>query len=123
MATASYDGQAIFGQAIRVAVHDNPSAAQISAWFGVNGLVRLHGGGRGRLFEVAGVLVAPDPGTLAELEALIRSYDDGIGRVLVDTKGVSWPMVVFHLYRPEGRWMAAVGGYAQPYKAVFEGLI
>jgi hypothetical protein len=124
MATAFYDGQALFGLAVRVMVVDNPTAAQVASFFGVTGQVSLFGGSRGRAFEISGVLVAPDLPTLNTMEALIRSYDDGIARAFVDTKGVAWPGVVYRLYRPSGPWLWGAGGLiCQPYKALFQGLL
>jgi hypothetical protein len=120
MASATYDGSNIFGQSVSVRMEINPSAAQLNEFFGVTGMQSLFGGGRGRVFLVSGVLLGGDDGTLASLRDLILTYDDGVGRVLVDTLGDAWPSVVFRRFQPGDR---VLGGWVLPYKAQFDGLI
>lgn len=128
MARAFYDGNAIFGLAVKTRIIEHPTASQVSAFFGVEGQFALYGGSRGRVIEVEGVLISQisgfDLSDLNNQEALIRSYRDGIGRVFTDTKGVQWPYVILRRYAPEGSWRWAAGGYpCQPYKAYFDGML
>jgi hypothetical protein len=119
---ATYDGVNIFGRSVSISMKVNPSAAQVNEFFGVTGTQSLYGGGRGRVFLISGVL-APDSGLpedLAAMRDLILSYDDGIGRILVDTLGGIWPAVVFRRFDPADRILP---GPALPYKAQFDGLI
>ena len=125
--SATFNGSAIFGVAVKCQHTPRASAAQVNAFFGVSGTQSVYGGSRGRAFLVSGVLIAADLTTLAAAEALILAYDDGIGRVLVDTWGRAWPSVVFTgEYQPDPmgpRPLADGSGYGLPYRAVFRGLI
>ena len=117
---ATYDGSNIFGGSVRVRMEQTESASQANEFFGVNGKQALFGGSRGRMFFIDGVLYGSTGSTLAAAIGLILSYDDGVGRVLVDSYGVSWPSVVFRKFTPSER---VLPGYFLPYKAVFEGLL
>jgi hypothetical protein len=116
---ATYDGVNIFGQSVKCRMVVNPSAAQIDAFFGANGQQSLFGGGRGRTFLIEGVLTATDVPTLNSMYGLILSYDDGIGRILVDSLGNTWPNVVFRRFEPAERILP---GPVLPYKVQFDGL-
>lgn len=125
MSTAYYDGNAVFGLAVRCQMVQNPSAAQINAFFGVTGTQSVFGGGRGRVFQISGVLVGSDLSTLAAAEATLLTYDDGIARTLTDTWGRNWPNVVFVNFTadPMGpRPLAGDSGVGLPYRCSFRGL-
>jgi len=122
---ATYNGSSIFGSAVRIVHTPRPSAAQVNSFFGISGTQLVWGGGRGRAFFVTGVLVGSDLSDLATAEALLLSFDDGIGRVLVDNWGRSWPSVVFTgQYQPDPQGPKPLcdgsGGYGLPYRAVFQ---
>lgn len=122
---STYGGAAVFGRSVAIDMTPLESEAQVSAFFGVNGRFSLWGGGRGRVITVSGVLTAASYPLLAAAEGLLLSYDDGVARVLYDSvRQVSYPHVVFTgAYRRTGRPGPTVGGVAQPYSAVFSGLL
>ena len=114
----------IFGTACRVVHLPQANAQQVDAFFGVTGNVTLFGGGRGRVFEISGVLAGYDPPTLMALEALLLSYADGIARTFTDTQGRSWPNVIFHgEYQPspDGPKITDTG-WILPFRCVLHGL-
>lgn len=121
----TYNGENIFGLAARCRHVANPRAQQVDAYFGVNGARVLDGGGRGRTFQVRGLLVAASMEELADAESRFADYADGVARVFVDSRGRSWPNVVFKgefVPDPFGPFPMD-GGWALPYRAVFHGLI
>lgn len=125
----SYGGSPIFGVAVSIKVDPRPTAQQMDAFFGVTGNVALFGGGRGSAFMIKGVLFGPDLLTLNILEGVFQpsvfgNVADGVARTLVDTRGRSWPNVIF-----AGEFQADQmgpkpfnGGYILPYSAVFHSL-
>lgn len=121
IALPSYDGNPIFGTEVKMRVVMNPSADQTSAFFGVSGLLNLFGGTRGRGFFVTGNLVGPDVPTVNAAEAIFYTYKDGIARVLSDTRGRSWPYVLFDHFEP-GRIIVNPGLVLLEYRATFVGL-
>ncbi len=120
----SFGSAFIFGTACHVVHVPHPVALQKDGFFGVTGMTALFGGGRGRTFEIAGVLVGSDlPGVIAA-EGSLLSYADGIARTLVDTQGRSWPNVIF-----EGEYQASSEGpkstdfgWCLPYHCILRGL-
>lgn len=120
---ASFGGDLIFGGAVRVRHVANPPAEQVNAFFGIGGLQSLYGGSRGRTFLISGVLAGTDDADLSAAEANLNSYVDGIARVLVDTRGRSWPSVI--LRPPEvGQIIAAADGSRYlPYQMTALGLL
>jgi hypothetical protein len=115
----TYDGSNIFGVAVSCVMVLNPAAEQVNAFFGVTGVQSLFGGLRGRVFEVSGVLVAPDPVTLNSYEMTFESYIDGIPRVLIDGFLTAWPNVKLLQFQRQGRVLNGVTVCARPYKALF----
>lgn len=120
----TYNGEDIFGLAAKCRHVANPRAQQVDAYFGVNGSRLLDGGGRGRTFQVRGVLVAATAEGLAEAEARFAGYADGVARELVDSLGRSWSNVVFKgEFSPDPLGpVPTAAGWALPYRAVFHGL-
>ena len=129
MSTAYLDGAPVFGEAIKIQHVPHPSAQQLNNFFGISGTQVVWGGTRGRAFFISGVLIATDIYTLAAAEAILLSYDDGIGRVLTDTWGRNWPNVVSSgQYQPDpmGPRPAVSGdvdGVALPYRIMFFSLL
>lgn len=123
--SATYDGNSIFGLAVRCQMIPKASASQVNAFFGVSGVQSVYGGGRGRMFMISGLLVGEDHPAVDAAEATLLSYDDGIARVLVDTCGRTWSNVVFTGdYQPDpmGRRPLVDGsGWGLPYRATFRG--
>jgi hypothetical protein len=126
--TPTYGGVPIFGLAVRIEEVPGQASQQLEAFFGVGGLLSVFGGTRGRRFNVSGVLFDVDLPTLNDDEALFMSFQDGIARVLSDTRGRDWPNVVYlGEFEPDpmgprpAEWGFG-GGWALPYRAVFHGL-
>ncbi len=118
MALTTYDGGAIFGRAVKVKMLANPSASQISEYFGVGGQQSSYGGSRGRTFLVEGLIFSYD-GDPAAQTALILSYDDGIGRVFYHDFWGTWPGVIYRRFEPVKLfWDGSL-----TYKAQFDGMI
>ena len=105
------DGSFIFGTACNVIHAPIPNQAQEDSYFGITGVTRIDGGGRGRLFHVHGVFVAADLASIAAAEATLLSYADGITRTFTDTYGRSWSNTVFTGdYHPDPGGPRFVGG-------------
>lgn len=126
------DGEEVFGIAVSMQMVPTPTAQQLAEFFGVNGLFQSFGGSRGRTFMVEGSLIGEDIPALNALESDLLSFADGVGRQLSDTRGRTWPSVVFrneyqadpHGPRP-ATWFDGddlVGGWALRYKLVLHGL-
>jgi hypothetical protein len=124
MGYESYGGQAIFGAAVSIQHLPQASAQQVDSFFGITGNLSLAGGGRGRMFDVEGVLIGTSPADVLSAETLFLSYADQIARTLVDPIGRSWDNVIFKgEYQPNKRGMYPTDfGWCLPYKAVFHGL-
>ncbi len=120
---STFGGDAIFGRSVAIDEVPNESEVQVSAFFGATGIYTLWGGGRGRMITVSGLLVGADIPTMVAAERALLSYDDGIGRELVDTvRGITYPVAVFTGGYKRTRPMAPCpGGWAQPYSALFRG--
>jgi len=124
-ATATYDGQAIFGLAVSVHHQMNPTAQQMNSFFGIQGVQAVFGGTRGRVFYINGLLTAADQPGVRAAQAAIFSYADGVPRELRDTFGYTWSNVIFKGDFQEGQFVHAVNGtysVGMAYKAVFIGL-
>ena len=116
----------VFGYAVKVQHVPRASAQQLSNFFGISGSQLVWGGTRGRAFLISGVLVAADIYGLAAAEAVLNSYDDGIGRVLTDTWGRNWPFVISTgQYQPDamGPRPLVGGGVALPYRLALFSLL
>lgn len=121
---ASYDGSAIFGRSVKIAVGQLPGDFQRTAFQGQNGVYSLFGGSRGRTFNVEAVLYGADLAGVLSARAVIESYHDGIARVLVDTTGYAWGQVVYNGdFTPGGQYTTGHGGVIQPYRCSFMGMV
>ena len=121
---AFYDGYNIFGAAVTVRMKPAANDQQMNAFFGVTGTQSLFGGGRGRTFDIRGVLWGDNLPDLVAARSVLLSYADGLGRVFTDTMGTDWPMVVFNgVYSEEGAPVPTPYGFWLPYTATFEGRI
>lgn len=129
MPAPTYDGSAIFGSCCKVQHIPAANAQQVDAFFGLTGTTTLFGGGRGRAFTISGVLFEADVDGLNADEALIMSYADGIARVFVDSRGRSWPGVIFKgefttdAMGPRPAVSGGNSGWALAFKCVLHGLI
>lgn len=118
-----YDGVPLFGRSVKVRHEPNPSKKTYTEFYGLHGLYMTFGGSRGRMFFVEGILNAVDDPTLDNWVATILSYDDGVGRVLVDTRNQAWPEVVFDRFQPGDRYLKGEQGAFLEYRMTFMGLI
>jgi hypothetical protein len=120
----SFGGTNIFGTAVSMNTEDHPREKQVNSFFGVSGLETLDGGSRGRYTHASGLLFGSSAVALATAEALFRSYNDGIARILVDTFGTSWSNVRLESFLPQGRVkQSPYGYYFRPYHARFFHLV
>lgn len=131
--TPTYGGDAIFGLAVHIEMVPVPCAQQAESYFGVDGVLSVFGGSRGRTFSVSGVLFDLDIPSLNGDEALFTpgasgSLADGVARELFDTRGRTWDNVIYlGAFTPDpmgprpAHW-AGTSGWALPYRAVFHGL-
>jgi Ca2+-binding RTX toxin-like protein len=123
----TFNGDSIFGLAVRMAHVAAATDQQITSFFGQGGQLSMFGGKRGRTFMVVGCFVADDVSGLNDAEAIFQSYADGFAYELVDTRGRTWQQVQF---RGELQ-LSEVGpcprvdtpGWGISYKAVLHGLI
>ena len=131
--TPTYGGVPIFGLAVQIQQVPRECSLQVDAFFGVQGLLSVFGGQRGRTFQVSGVLYDLDLAILNADEDVFTpgvsgSVADGIARTPVDTRGRSWANVIYvGQFQPDpmGPRPASSGGgsgWALPYRAVFHGL-
>lgn len=122
---ASYDGGDIFGYAVQMKTVDNPRDEQENGFPGLSGVEGLDQGKRGRFTIVTGRHVAVNGAALAAIQENFRSYDDGIYRVLVDTRGITWLVVRLLSFEPEGKIdrFANTGACHQRYTARFKHLV
>ena len=120
----TYNGENIFGAAVRIQHVPRPRAQQVNSFFGVSGTQVLDGGGRGRIFFLQGVLTSTTLTGLGLAESRFHDYADGATRTLVDNRGRAWPNVVFKgEFVPDPRGaVPTASGWALPYRAVFHGL-
>jgi hypothetical protein len=120
----SFGGSSVFGTACSVVHLPHPAAVQKNEFLGMKGMTSLFGGGRGRTFEVIGVLVGPDLSTVIASEATLLTYADGIARTFVDTQGRAWPNVIFEgEYRPSPEGPKPTDfGWCLPYRCILHGL-
>lgn len=120
----SFGGSYVFGTACHVVHLPHPAAVQKNAFFGAKGMASLFGGGRGRTFEVAGVLVGPDLPTVIAAEGALLACADGIARMFVDTQERAWPNVIFEgEYRPSPEGPKPTDfGWCLPYRCILHGL-
>ncbi len=100
---ASFGGVNIFGTAVSMVTADNLRERQLNGYFGLSGLESLDGGLRGRTTHVKGLLYGSSALALGAAESLIRTYNDGVTRLLVDTLGGVWPNVRLEAFQPQGR--------------------
>jgi hypothetical protein len=120
----SFGGSSVFGTACHVLHVPHPVALQKDGFFGVTGMTALFGGGRGRTFDVTGVLVGSDLPSLIVAEGALLACADGIARTFVDTQGRAWPNVIFEgEYQPSPEGPKSTDfGWCLPYRCILLGL-
>ncbi len=120
----SFGGASVFGTACHVVHMPHPVAHQKDGYFGVTGMTSLYGGGRGRAFEVTGVLVGASLLGVIAAEGALLACADGITRTFIDTQGRAWPNVIFEgeYYPSPGGPKSTDFGWCLPYRCVLHGL-
>lgn len=120
----SFGGVFLFGTACHVVHSPQTIAQQKGSFFGVTGMTSLYGGGRGRLFEITGVLVGKDLTAVMGAESALLSFADGIARTFIDTQGRAWPNVIFEgEYTPSADGPKSTDfGWCLPYRCILHGL-
>ena len=120
----SFGGSSVFGTACHVVHVPHPVALQRDGFFGVTGMTSLFGGGRGRTFEVTGLLVGSDLPSVIVAEGALLACADGIARTFVDTQGRAWPNVIFEgEYQPSAEGPKPTDfGWCLPYRCILHGL-
>jgi hypothetical protein len=119
------DGAFVFGTCCRCVHSPLANAEQIDSFFGVTGVTRIDGGGRGRVFHVQGVFIGDDLPTVLAAEAVLLSYADGVVRVFTDTMSRSWDNTVFtgeYHPDPHGPKPLAGGGWSLSYRCTLRTL-
>lgn len=118
---ATYGGANIFGDDVRMKTEMAPAQSQRVAFFGLSGIVNLHGGDRGRTTVVRGTIVGASPFLRSQAIGTFESYRDGVARTLVDTDGVSWGNVLLEGFSEAGDRLydATNNVYIVEYQATF----
>jgi hypothetical protein len=123
--TPTYGGLPIFGYAVNVAMVPNANASQIAAFFGVQGVQAMDGGGRGRAFEITGLMAGTTPASVQFGQQQLESLADGVARVLVDTTGFGWANVVYKndfSWTGKYMWSPTLAAWVRQYRCVMYGL-
>ena len=126
---ATYGGIDIFIRPFTTTHQANPSAQQLSEFFGTSGQQSLWGGWRGRVIAISGMLCAPDPYTLNSYESVWNGQGtgvvgDGIARPLVDTRGRLWLECLCESFQQDGQVrIDGTYGYNFRYRSVFRSLL
>ena len=119
---ATLNGVNIFGNAVVMVTGDDARETQKNTYFGLTGVESLDGGGRGRVTNATGTLYGANLSALNVAIALIRSYIDGLGYTLVDTRGRTFTNVRLVAFKETDRCVPYGSGYIQAYAAVLEHL-
>jgi len=126
-----YGGESIFGVCTSFVPSFEPTAEQLNAFFGVNGVQAIHGGERGVTVLISGVFFGLTEGDVVNQEGLMLSYRDGIARTLVDNFGRVYPNVLLtSTYQPWEHGVkpaylmsgGPISGFAMSYKMVARSL-
>ena len=126
MALPTFDGQPLFGDAVKIQHIENAAEFQTNSFFGQAGVKTLAAGTRGRAFLVRGLLRATSIDMLNQFEAAISAYNDGRAYDLVDTRGRTWPQVQYRGgFKPDERGLGrdGQGKYTLAYELILHGLI
>lgn len=98
---ATLDGANVFGYVIGSTWIPNADAAQVNAFFGVNGTLSLYGGSRGSVILIDAIFLATgfdEPTAAAAVmaaEANLFTFADGLGHTYADPMGRVFDNVLF----------------------------
>jgi hypothetical protein len=121
---ASFDGNAIFGGAVKMRTATLKRATQRAKSPGTQGVESTDLGLEGRYTTVEGRLFGSSPGDLAAAKAAFDSYQNNQAYTLVDTAGTEWPFVILEEFEPElGMSSDPFYGYSVRYRATFFHLV
>jgi hypothetical protein len=123
------NGAQCFGYALECRMTLNPSARQISSFFGISGVQSIFGGARGRVFMVRGLWYGSSIYAAWSQEANMETFGDGVARQLnvttSDGSTASWANIVYgNEYSRDGPplWNPTIGVWVQPYRLTLHGL-
>jgi hypothetical protein len=123
VAIPSFNGVFIFGRAVKTIRAVNPRDEQRVSAPGVEGVVVVDLGHRGRVTKVQGLLVGVNAPALNLAQSLFESYVDGRLYILVDSYSNIWPYVKLMRFEPASHpRFDAWYGYILPYSAEFQHL-
>jgi hypothetical protein len=124
---ATLDGAAVLGYAVHCREIPSATANQVASFFGLNGVVSLSGGSRGRVLEVTGVFFGNSISAINFAEAALQNFADGNVHTLADDRGRVYPYVIFrNEIQPDPTgphptsWNG--GGWTLSYSAAFHSL-
>lgn len=115
------DDQQVFGRGISILPTAEPRAWSKSYVFGDAGDGGIDGGARGMRWTVSGTHYGTTIGgpALADVQAQVRTFQDGRGHVLTDNLGLDWPNTLLESFVPTGRAREdAAGFWHQAFTAV-----
>lgn len=116
--SASFDGSAIWGVAVKMATQPNPPGGQSGAYPGITGVEWLALGGRGRVTQVQGYLTGADAAAFEAACSVIRSYQEsGYVGVFVTTTGRAVAYARIVAFQPSPPMGATDGSILAPYSA------
>ena len=121
----SLGGVNIFGVCVQIQHTPNPNAEQLNEFFGTSGMQSLYGGGRGRAWQIKGLLVGATESAVISAQQNIYSYADGLARAFVDNDGITWSNVVFRgEFQPDPGGIRPCNpyGYGRGYSMILRGL-
>lgn len=124
----TWDGNAMFGEAVKMVEIPNAAAYQAAAFFGAEGVLSTYAGTRGRIFQVEGLFTGTSPSDVIAIRYAWNAYIGAPGTTLVDTMGIAWYPVIFRgeiqveAGGPKPAATAGGGSWALPYKLVLQGL-
>jgi hypothetical protein len=121
----TFNGQNIFGTAVRVRRNAAERAIQQNSYGGLSGVEALDMGSRGRVTTVTGRFICQDAATLNSAILLFESYVDGNSYDFVDQFGNVWPSVMLVEFNLTGELnqVFSTGAFTVQYSSRFQHLI
>lgn len=118
----TFNGDAIFGDAVSVIVVSNPTSLGLDRYFNHEGKAPLLPPNCERAFVVSGVLSGKTIGDLTAVQNVLLDYAHGVPSDLVDARGRTWRDVTFspddYHPSPTGPRPLAGGGWCLAYRIV-----
>lgn len=120
----SFDGlTGFFGAAYKISTSNVERSTQINEFFGLDGIEALDGGFRGRITVATGIAYGDTINDVASVIETIRGYDNGLYYTLIDSAGVTWPLVRLRTFNYQERaYVHSQLGYCRNYAITFHHL-